>query len=375
MRSSAADKVYSGRFSDGRTAASRTAAITLAETALLVRPGDGGPERIWPYSALTVQKPLRRRAPDILLQMRDEPGATLFIADRSFASELLKRAPQLGAGSYLWRFARPAVAIVGLIGLVIGGAWAADISPARTLAGLMPQKVRKAAGRHLFESLMQRYRVCDAAPGHQAVNAYLARLTAGLDKTRIFDVRVVDWGLVNAFALPGNTVVLTRGLIANANGPDEVAGVLAHEIGHGLRRHPETSLVRALGLALATKLIFVGASDTLSSAGALLVQLRFTRNAEREADDEALMLLRSAAISARPLGAFFARIRKKTDHAKNRPDRLLRTLSFLSTHPPLPEREAKIAEAGDYAAHPSLTPAQWQDLRNICGPKAPPINE
>ena len=67
-----------------------------------------------------------------------------------------------------------------------------------------------------------------------------------------------------SFDVPGGQIVLTRGLVRTAGSADEVAGVLAHELGHTLELHPETGLVRAMGLAAAAQLMFAGSAGTVA---------------------------------------------------------------------------------------------------------------
>ena len=112
-------------------------------------------------------------------------------------------------------------------------------------------------------------------------------------------------------AAPGGQIILTRGLVQTAGSPDEVAGVLAHELGHALELHPETGIVRAMGLAAATQLIFAGSAGTVSNVGMVLTQLRYTRIAEREADAHAVRMLKGAGISAKGFGDFFERLEGK----------------------------------------------------------------
>ena len=183
--------------------------------------------------------------------------------------------------------------------------------------------------------------------------------------------------------MPGGQIILTRGLVQQAGSPDEVAGVLAHELGHTLELHPEAGLVRALGLAAATQLIFAGSTGTVSNIGLLLTQLRYTRIAEREADAHALRMLKGAGISAKGFGDFFERLEPKrpaeppkTDEAK-KPDERGKTVSIvkrifeteiLRTHPLTEARLAMVRAQPAYAATPALTDADWRALREMCGP-------
>ena len=122
---------------------------------------------------------------------------------------------------------------------------------------------------------------------------------------------MIDWALVNAFATPGGQIIMTRGLVQKAGSPDEVAGVLAHEIGHTIELHPEAGLVRAMGLSAAAQLVFAGTHGTATNIGLLLTQLRYTRVAEREADGHAVRILKQAGISAKGFGDFFERLEPK----------------------------------------------------------------
>ena len=79
-------------------------------------------------------------------------------------------------------------------------------------------------------------------------------------------VALLDWRLVNALAVPGGQIVLTRGLVQTAGSPDEVAGVLAHELGHAIELHPETGIVRAMGLSAAAQLMFAGSAGSVSNS-------------------------------------------------------------------------------------------------------------
>ena len=100
---------------------------------------------------------------------------------------------------------------------------------------------------------------------------------------------VVDVAAVNAFALPGGYIYLTRGIMAHLNDESELAGVLGHEIGHVTARHSAQAYTRAAGAELGVGLggIFVPAVRSfsgLASTGLGLLFLKHGRNAELQAD-------------------------------------------------------------------------------------------
>ena len=146
-------------------------------------------------------------------------------------------------------------------------------------------------------------------------------------------------------------------------------------MGHGLELHPETAIIRAIGLGAAVDLMLGGSSGTLANIGVLLAQLGYSRVAEREADAHAVRILRSAGIAARGFGDFFERLEpKRVQNAtgakgESKSDRVgTRLLTIISTHPLTEERIAMVRAQPAYAATPALSDADWQALRQMCGP-------
>jgi predicted Zn-dependent protease len=355
---------YQGRFSDGKTASVLPAAVRFALQGIEIAPGGGQTPLIWPYGELAVASPIGRNAGDVLLSCSAMPGATLFVADRGFVAALAARASHLTAGSQRWRYARPMLAACALVVLIVAGLWLADVSPARGLAGLLPTELRQSFGRQVVRSLGQGRGACHTPEGTAALGRLTERLSAAAG--RRFSVNVLDWEVVNAFAAPGEQIVLARGLIEQARDPDEVAGVLAHEMGHGIELHPETGIIRAIGLSAAVELMFGGSSGSIAGIGLVLTQLGYSRVAEREADGHALEILEKAQISPLGFAGFFKRL---DERQRGSP---LGELSIFRSHPLLAER-ARLAESRPgYPATPALSGEDWRSLRAICGRKQDP---
>jgi Zn-dependent protease with chaperone function len=137
----------------------------------------------------------------------------------------------------------------------------------------------------------------------------------------------------NAFALPDGTIVLTDELVQLAADDREILGVLAHECGHLARRHAVRGLLQNSAFALAVS-FFTGdlASGFGASLASFLVETRYSRDFEREADRYALETLRAAQIDPAYLGRMLERIEAKAGASKTA------LPGYLSTHPPTPER-------------------------------------
>lgn len=138
----------------------------------------------------------------------------------------------------------------------------------------------------------------------------------------------------NAFALPSGAVVLTDEIVELAVDDDELVTVLAHELGHVAYRHALRQVLQSSTVALLT-VALTNDAGTVSSAVAtiptLLVEMQFSREFEREADDFALAFLHTHAIDPAHFADLLDRLEGKTDG----------TMSFLSTHPSAAARAAR----------------------------------
>lgn len=378
------DATFPGRYSDGRTAATRQVTVHIGYNLEILGP-DLPEAESWALIGLRSATPIHWKDDEVLLRSPARPDATLYVSHPGFASALLKRAPHLSAGRQRWRYALPGLALVGALGLFVGGMYAFEWSPSKSVAQLIPHGARAALGQQMANAMARDHAACTSPAGVSALEEMVGRLSAVSGSDRPFHVRVVKWDILNAFAVSGEQIVISSTLIDEADGPDEVAGVLAHEMGHGIELHPEAGLIRSLGLSAIIELFAAGQSGTLTNAGALLLQLQYSRGAEEEADSHALRILKDADVSSKPLSDFFKKLIKQEEalgsrHGDEKPDgkakdepKELGALtppdsSIFSTHPPTPERARRAADAATYAGHPTLSPAKWQALKRICDP-------
>lgn len=353
-------KVWTGRYSDGKTASTAAADVRLSDRGVEIG-FPGAPQAlVWPYGALSVASPITRHSEDVLIGYSYMPGATLFVEDASFTRALAASAPMLTSRSVAWRAARPWIGVAALVALAVLVLGYVNVSPSRAVARLMPDSLRVSIGQQVIQSMTGGYKVCTAPAGVAALERLSQRLAAASGQKARFSVQVYDWNLLNAFAAPGEQIVLTKRIIQEAKGPDELAGVLAHEMGHGIHLHPESSLVRVIGLSAALELMMGGGGGSIANLGVLLTQLSYTRDGEREADATGLQLLKAAAISPAGVVGFFERMEKlKGDKGPS-------TFDILRSHPRSSERAREAAKAGSYPSTPALTAAEWQALRSIC---------
>jgi beta-barrel assembly-enhancing protease len=352
------------RFSGGHSTPSQDAAASLGLTGVEIQLQDPFRNIVWPYASLRAAEPIRTHAIDVLLTCTGAPGASVFVPGPEFARALRLHAPHLTSRSERWRKSRvwfvvAAVALAAMIAI-----YAAGWSPAHYIARLLPQSWREKLGDEASQSMTEGHKICVSPAGVAALAKLTERLSNAAGATTPFKVHVYDWTLLNAFAVPGSQIVMTRGLIEKAGTPDEVAGVLAHEMGHGIELHPETGIIRAVGLATAVELMLGGSGGALANIGLALAQLGYTRVAEHEADLQAIRLLKNAGISNKGLSDFFKRVEKieGDDTASNS----ARPFDLLRSHPPTVEREKLVRSQPDYPATPALDEQSWQELKLVC---------
>ncbi|TMJ71893.1 MAG: tetratricopeptide repeat protein [Alphaproteobacteria bacterium] len=359
---------FAGVHSDGRFATASPVSVRFTGGGLELRSDREMGSRTWPYDQLQGSVPLRADTPDVLLSLLPEGAETLFVADPSFSGLLLARAPALSCARQRWQGLKPGLAVLAAVVAIVSGVWLLDLHPAQTIARVMPQKTRAALGGAVVTSMTKDRKVCETPASKAALGRLTERLTAAAsDKPMGVRVVLLDWSLVNAFAVPGGQIILTRGLVQRAGASDEVAGVLAHELGHTLELHPEAGIIRVVGLSAALQLALAGSQGTISNIGLILTQLRYTRIAEREADAHALRMLKGAGISAKGFGDFFERLEsnKPGEEAGKSASELE---MILRTHPPTAERIAMVRAQPSYPATPALSADDWRALREACGP-------
>lgn len=158
---------------------------------------------------------------------------------------------------------------------------------------------------------------------------------------------VLDSPIINAMALPGGYIYVTRGMLAHLNNEDQLATVLAHEIGHVAARHAARQAWQQqigqgllMGGALITQGLGLPAQDILNlgSMAAQLIFRRYSREDELEADKLGVEYGSSAGYDSREVIAFFqtlSRIQEKEGQGMP---------GFLSTHPNPGDRSERIRE-------------------------------
>ncbi|MBT9583702.1 M48 family metallopeptidase [bacterium] len=178
-----------------------------------------------------------------------------------------------------------------------------------------------------------------------------------------FEVHVLDSPQVNAFAMPGGQMAVFTGLLKEAEGPDEVAGVLAHEIQHVVQRHGIRNIYSQLRWQMALA-VLVGDGSSLHAqllgSGAFLAGLSYGREMESEADREGLALLEKAGMPKGGMVKFFKKLDKQQGAVET-------YLKYLSTHPSSKDRISALEQQMTKAPGGGSVPVDWASLQTALG--------
>lgn len=302
--------------------------------------------------------PLRIRA------LTASPRAWCEISDPAFAAAIAQRCHLLDGDRQEKREALWRVAALATTGLVVIAALVWFVIPALAdrFAPLVPVSIEAQIGAAADAEARARFKggVCAAPAGEAALARLVDRVKAAAGVPLDVSVGVLSSSVQNAFALPGGRIYLLRGLIETAQSPDEVAGVLAHEMGHVAHRDGLRAALRQGGLALTIGIVTGGAFGAGAIAGAARASLSaaYSREAETQADDFAARTLTKAGRPARALGDILQRIAKGEGSTP---------LDFLRDHPLTDERRARLENESAQANGEALMPAgDWLALRAIC---------
>jgi Zn-dependent protease with chaperone function len=171
---------------------------------------------------------------------------------------------------------------------------------------------------------------------------------------------VLSTPVPNAFALPGGKVYLFNGLLAKAGNADEIAGVLAHELGHLKHRDNMRGLIHNGGTSFLIGLLFgdVTGSGALIFASRSLFTASYSRDAEQNADTFSIEVMHALGRSPKPMGELLFRVTGKEAD---------KSLSILASHPLTEDRLARMNHEDRPPSGPALlTPQEWRSLKAIC---------
>ena len=225
------------------------------------------------------------------------------------------------------------------------------LAGAQSLFGMSPDD-EKRFGREQHPEVVEQF---GGAYGDRALARYVDSvgqfLAAASHAPGIgYTFTVLDSPVINAFALPGGYVYVTRGLLALADNEAEVAGVLAHEIAHITARHgskrQSKGTLAGLGLTVLGAVTDNPGLVDLGRVGAHAVLSAYSRKEEHEADEIGVRYLSRAGFDPRAMSSFLAKLERQSEFEASIHGRTSRrVLDFFATHPRTRERVERAVSA------------------------------
>jgi len=206
--------------------------------------------------------------------------------------------------------------------------------------------------------------ICSNPSAREALDRFIARVKAVANAPHPIVIRVSEASAVNAFAVPGGQIILLSGLIASTEAPEELTGIVAHEIAHFVRRDPARGMIRSMAVGAVAGLVF-GDALTFSTLGVLaasLLRTSYSRDVETKTNMLAFEILAAANMDTKGFATFFERPQKEEgEHSKG-------VTAHLSTHPPSEQRTALAPAASKPGlSKPALSSKAWRDIKRDCG--------
>lgn len=348
---------WPAEFGDGQTPVMHAALVQLEAGVLQIDASDDGRRLAsWPLAAVALDELSEGVAH---AHCTEQPHAMLSFAEPALAAALRERVGQRSAKHEPGSRTSHALLYLLLIALFAGGIYLAIPGFSRAVAHQIPLEYERELGAGMLLLISRDY--CSDVRADEVLAALERRLDPR-DAVQA-ELHVMRSPVVNAFALPGGVVVLTEGLLDEARGPDEIAGVLAHELEHVRQRHVMTHFVRASLLAAGWSVAvgdYAGLMVIDPGTAFQIANLRFSRDEEAAADEGAARALDAAGISRRGLYDFFERLSDKTDFMPQ----------WLASHPSSASRARALddGERAERSTSPALEAGELEILRAACNP-------
>ncbi|GBF39447.1 M48 family metallopeptidase [Leptospira johnsonii] len=226
-----------------------------------------------------------------------------------------------------------------------------------------------------------------SSPSLKSTMKKISKKLKDVDDPFDYNIIVIDDEVFNAFAMPGGTIVVFTELLKKTETPEELAGVLAHEMAHIHKRHGVRRQISSAGnvllLSLGIGSGFEGV-DMLENMDSLYEVLsvtiydqKFSREYESEADEVALEKLKKSNLTGEGFLTFFKRIQEEYDAPVEGEEEqeTVKVPDFLSSHPATEDRIEYVKNIISHPEYPKgklgISNKEWNRIRELCSPVKP----
>lgn len=214
-------------------------------------------------------------------------------------------------------------------------------------------------GQFFLKQMTSQYQVCSDPELQQALEQMLQELQEPTDRYPI-KITIFKSDIPNAFAVMGGELGVFSELLKQSKSREEVMGILAHELGHVKHQHSLQNLLRAIGISVLVGVFFGDLGfegiEKIGEIGSGLLLFKYSRDFEREADEEAVYRLNRRKISTIPLADFMSNLKQDVSI----------DLSWMSTHPN-PQERSMFFRSHNQTPKPTVT-SEWDEIKDHCNP-------
>ncbi len=320
---------------DGKT--SRVHHVTLSVEAGIATLS-GEVDRTSPISALRVSERTRNGVrkvtfpDDAYLEIKDASEFDALLAETGYRDSAVVRMQQSWRNALLGLIATIAILILGYL-------YALPVA-ANLIAKALPQSVERSISKGTLEFLDKRIFAPSALPAarREAINKHFQMMVSPKEGTPSYEIvfRKSNIG-PNAFALPSGQIIMTDEMVKLMNNDEQIMGVLAHELGHLHERHLMRRIVQSSAIGAVVTVLFGDVSSIIVTIPTMMLDMKYSRDAEREADDYAIAMMKANGIPLSQLAEGFEQMKAKEGDASLSP--------YLSSHPSTAERIEHIRNA------------------------------
>lgn len=315
---------------DGKTSRRHTVCLTVDAGMAIVT---GDTQRQCPVVELHVSERLKNASrkvtfPDgAYLEVLDNESFNALLDATGHQDSIVVKVQQSGRYSLLACALTVAVLVFGYLYGLLG--------LANTVAKVLPESVERTIGEESLDFLDRRMFAPSELPQvrQQEIIDRFASLTPPAGDVPQYEIvfRKSRIG-PNAFALPSGHIILTDEIVELLGDDDALAGVLSHELGHLHERHLLRRIIQTSAIGATATVLFGDVSSIVANIPTLMLDLRYSRDAESEADKYAVAMLKANGISPDALAEAFESLDQEMDEPP----------PYLSSHPPAAERIERI---------------------------------
>ncbi len=379
------------KFYDGKTGQPQTVSLTLVNKSILLK-ADTTLIDTWDIRDLTV---INRPTPPVpgIYGNKREKDARLYLDNAKEWNVIYARLPKSSKKrltlptSWSSFILYAAMSVVSLIFLFL-------MFPKiiETTAYLIPYKMERSIGKQAVHAMTKGQKTCKEPEAQAILQQAFNKLTQHTSREVEYEIHVIDHPIIpNAFAAPGGYIIVFSSVIERAETPEELMGVLAHEMAHVELYHTTKGIVRTIGMQFAISMIVGGTS--IEDLAGFFSQMSYSRENESEADMYGREIMLKANINPKGMRRFFESLNawennlfstgdddKKHEHTPppSRKDDEYKLSDFfdepfwelLSTHPDTDKRIQYLKDMeGNTNYPPAMSHKQWLTLKDICSVK------